>query len=231
MSEQQTNQTLYTEESLRISGYGGAQVANTFFRQIASTKHLAVILPGAGYSARMPILYYTVSLFLEHGADILTVDYDYRTPAIRQNPNFKDRLTQNVAAAIRFALAERSYEQVTLIGKSLGTRAMSWLLAQDELDLNSAFKFKTVWLTPLWSDPEAFSLMKSVSGQALHIIGTADQAYYNEGCKGQLMELKNTTVLTIKDADHSLDIDGDIKASLDAVYSMISGIEKFVFGI
>lgn len=230
MSNQQAPKSLFKEESLTILGYHGENVANTFFRQDAPTKHLVIILPGAGYSARMPMLYYTVNLCLEHGSDILTVDYDYRSPAARRESNFEDRLTENVTAAIRVALGQRNYEQVTLIGKSIGTRAMSWLLAKDELHLKSAFKFKTVWLTPVWSDPEVFSFMKSWSGEALYIIGTADHGYFSEESKQQLMELKNTDVVTIKDADHSLDIDRDIRGSLDAIYSTISAIEKFVFG-
>ena len=230
MSNPNAPELLFKEESLAVVGYHEEHVPNTFFRQTVSARHLAIILPGAGYSARMPILYYTASLFLERRADILTVDYDYRSHADRYAADFEERLTENVTAAIREALGQRTYEQVTLIGKSIGTRAMSLFLAKDELGLNSAIKLKTVWLTPIWSDPKTFSFMKAWPGEALHIIGSADQSCYSEECEEQLIGAKNIRVLTIKNADHSLDIDGDITGSLNAVQAAVRGIEKFLFG-
>lgn len=229
-SNQKISAPLFKEESLEISGYRDEQVANTFFRQLAPTKHLVIILPGAGYGARMPLFYYTVSLFLEHQADILTIDYEYRSHAARYASDFEDRLTENVTSSIRDAVRQRTYDQVTLIGKSIGTRAMSWFLAKNQNLLTTAYQLKTVWLTPVWSDPKIFTFMKSWAGPALHIIGTADHGYFSEECERQLKELKSTTVLTIKDADHSLDIDGDIAGSLNAIRTAVRAIEDFIFG-
>ena len=62
-----------------ILGYGGVCVPNQFFRQPAGSAHLGVILPGVQYTSAMPLLYYAGCLLIEGGADMLTVDYDYRS--------------------------------------------------------------------------------------------------------------------------------------------------------
>lgn len=229
MSKIAEQKITFKEQSLKILGYKGENVANTFFRQEAPTKHLAIILPGAGYSARMPLLYYTVNVFLDHHADLLTVDYDYRSPAERRAPDFQERLTENVTAAIKEALIQHTYEQVTLIGKSIGTRAMSWLLSKINHPLTGISSFRSIWLTPAWSDPEIFSIMKDWTGESLHIIGTGDHYYYRKDLADQLIERKNIDVVAIPDADHSLDIDGDITRSLQCIETAVKSIESFVF--
>jgi len=221
--------TMQKEESLSILGFQQQPVPNTFFLQINAADHLAIVLPGAGYNARMPLLYYTVNLFLERNADVLTVDYEYRTAASRNDPIFQQKLTENVLAAIKAGLQQRRYESVTLIGKSVGTRAMSWILTHEHNPLVGVPNLKTVWLTPVWTDPQIFPLMRLWKGPALHVIGTADQYYYDEDCGRQILQSKSASVVTVEGADHSLDIDGDIEGSLAAIHTSIKAIDHFVF--
>lgn len=219
----------FTEESLDLVGYQGESVANMFFRQKHATDRLAIILPGAGYSVRMPLLYYTVSLFLESGADILGLEYDYRSTALRQAADFQQKLIENILAAAAVGLQQRQYQHVTLIGKSLGTRAMSWILSDKNHPFVGLPDFRTVWLTPVWSDEQIFSMMKDWKGRALHVIGTGDHAYYSEDRHQRMMQSGNTSVVAIPGADHSLDIDGDINASLAAIRVAIEAVRDFVF--
>ena len=216
------------EKSLAIVGYQNQSVANTFFHQNNKTDRLAIVLPGAGYSARMPLLYYTVNLFLDHGADVLTVDYEYRSVAARNNPNFQQKLTADVIAAAQCALQQRHYRQVVLIGKSVGTRAMSWMLSSNKHPFANVLDLRTVWLTPIWSDPQIFQSMLDWNGKSLHIIGTADRHYYTHECEQQIAQ-SNKTVIAIQNADHSLDVDGDVKSSLDAIHTAVEAISDFAF--
>ena len=228
MASNLPNQPAFEEKAIAISGYQNQSVANTFFHQHNATDRLAIVLPGAGYSARMPLLYYTVNLFLDHGAEVLTVDYEYRSLAARNDPNFKQKLTEDVIAAVQVALQQRHYQHVVLIGKSVGTRAMSWVLSSKAHLFTNLPDLKTVWLTPIWSDPQIFQSMLNWEGKSLHIIGTADRHYYSPECEQRIAQ-SNKTVIAIPNADHSLDVDDDIKSSLDAIYIAVEAIGNFAF--
>ncbi len=134
--------------TLPIRGYRDEAVPNRFHRQDTETDHLALVLPGFGYSCDMPLLYFTVSHLLDRGADVLQVEYDYgRQPDYRAlDANARLRwLRADVAAAWQAAVAQRPYRRFTAVGKSLGTRALPELLAA-EPRLQDA---QTIWFTPV----------------------------------------------------------------------------------
>jgi len=58
---------------IEIRGYRGEAVPHRFFEQEGGADHLAVILPGRGYTAQMPLLFYPVELLLARGADVLVL--------------------------------------------------------------------------------------------------------------------------------------------------------------
>ncbi|MFL7792412.1 MAG: hypothetical protein AB8I69_09755, partial [Anaerolineae bacterium] len=64
-------------QSLSISDYHGAPLSNTFMRQEQTTRQLAVVLPGQGYTTHMPVLYYPTCLLMNRGVDVLCAEYDY----------------------------------------------------------------------------------------------------------------------------------------------------------
>ena len=112
--------------SLDAIGYKNQQVPNTFITQSDSTKHLGIILPGYRHSADMPDLHYAGRILLEGGADLLRVEYAYnRTDFMKQTNSEQGKwISSDVFAICNAALAHRSYGQITLVGKSLGTLAM-----------------------------------------------------------------------------------------------------------
>ena len=82
----------------------------------------------------MPVLYYPRRLLLERGADALLVEYDYRGREDFRMPRDRERdswFFDDVAAACAAGLGQRPYSGVTLVGKSLGTLAMGYLLTED----------------------------------------------------------------------------------------------------
>ncbi len=109
---------MVTRDKVDAVGFGGAPVPHKFLRQGTPTGHLALVLPGSGYTADMPLLHYPARLLLEAGADLLALEYAYGGLA---SPERERRLAADVGAACRAALAQRPYERVTLLGKSLGT--------------------------------------------------------------------------------------------------------------
>ena len=118
----------FTITSLPISGYQDKPVPNTFFRQDGEAQHVAVVLPGIGYTADMPVLYYPATLLREAGADVLQVKYAYTLDPAFQRADDSERLRwlqADVAAAWQAVSEQRPYTRVSLVGKSLGTRAMA----------------------------------------------------------------------------------------------------------
>ena len=143
--------------SLTIHGYSGKPVPNLFARQRGDASTLAVLLPGQGYTARMPLFYYAEQIALERGWDVLSVDYAYPPLAYDGDPAVRARrldarkreIEADVDAAFDVGLGQRDYDRVVLVGKSLGTRAMVHLLSR-----GLGQDVWNVWLTPLINEPQ-----------------------------------------------------------------------------
>jgi hypothetical protein len=68
-------------EMLEIRGFENVLVHNTFLNQDSS--HLVIIFPGIGYSAAMPMLYYSSFILESKGVDILPFHYKCKTEAFQ----------------------------------------------------------------------------------------------------------------------------------------------------
>ena len=215
--------TMFSIESIDIPGSGGDRVPNTFFRQQGGTGHLAVVLPGLAYTCRSPALYYPTLLLLDgFGADVLWVEYDYFwRPGFSELPEREqDRsLFADAEAALRCALSRGTYERLTLMGKSLGTRAMARLLADDTAPPPG--RVEAVWMTPLLSEDSVRERMRERGVRSLAIVGTADPQYAPEALVG-------VEHVAIEGADHGLEIRGDAWGSLKALERVLRDIEAFV---
>lgn len=217
---------MHSVETLNILGYRNEAVANTFFRQKHETRHVAILLPGLGYTAHMPIMYYPGRLLVARGADVLRVEYTYsRRPDFQAlSDEGQDRwFHADVLAAYDAALAQRDYERLTLVGKSIGTLAIGYLLTT-KAQLPQP---QCVWLTPLLKNEQLRAQIKQVKHRALFVIGTADPEYD----QARLAEVRQATSgesIVIDDADHNLEIAGDVAQSIRAIQQVIDGIQKFL---
>ena len=210
--------------TLDIGGHKGP-VPNAFFKQ-PDTDHLALIYPGWGYTCQMPLLHYAASLLEQLGADVLRVNYAYNKIAGFRELSDEEQyrwLFSDADAAYYAAKTQRTYRRVTLVGKSLGTHALAHLLSE-ESELHDA---SAVWLTPLLNDADFRKRLARCPQRSLFVIGTADLTYNME----QLEALKRTSnyeVEEIENADHSLEIPGDVNASLKALQRVLTRIQTFL---
>lgn len=213
--------------TLPIRGYRDEAVPNHFHRQGDATDHLAFVLPGFGYTCDMPLLYYTVAHLLDRGADVLQVEYAYRDRADYRALDADTRhrwLLADVTAAWRAALAQGRYRRFTLIGLSLGTRALPALLAT-ELCLRGA---QTIWFSPVWREDAVGAHLRRASHPALVVIGTADPAY-DEELVAALRAADDCTMLVVPDADHGgLEIPGDVARSVRALEQALHAVQRFI---
>ncbi len=216
---------MYTFTSLDIRGHQTEPVPNTFMRQEGAAEHIALALPGIGYTCQMPLLYYPSRLLLDRGADVLWVEYAYnKRPGYRalSEPERQRLILDDVTAACRAALGQRPYKHITVIGKSLGTLAMGGLLTSEPA-LASA---RAVWLTPLLGVERLRAQINQARPRSLFVIGTADP-YYNTAYLDEVRVATGGEAVVVEGADHSLEIAGDIKRSLRAMDQVVRAVQAF----
>jgi hypothetical protein len=211
--------------SLDIKGYGDQPVPNTFFFQDQETQHLAIVFPGFAYTADMPVLYYPGRLLVQRGADLLQVKYAYNQPALRaiSGAERAARLGQDITAACEAGLAQRAYEQITLVGKSIGTLAMGHLVTADARFRDA----QCIWLTPLLTNGELRVQTTQGKQRGLFVLGTDDR-YYDPTHLAEVVEATNGQSVVIEGADHSLEMAGDVVQSLRAMERVMRAIEAFL---
>jgi len=210
--------------SLDVVGYENQPVPNTFITQRNPSHHLGIILPGYRYSVEMAPLYYAARILLEQGAEVLRIEYAYyRTDFLQRSEREEDTwISTDVFAACNRVLSDRSYEKITLVGKSLGTIAMGHLLA------DSRFHTATcIWETPMLTVEWLRARIEQAHPPSLFVMGTADQFYKPEILK-HLERVTNGRSVVIEGANHALEIPGDISRSLLALGQMVQELQEFL---
>ncbi|MDB5033988.1 MAG: hypothetical protein JWQ98_1229 [Chlorobi bacterium] len=212
---------------LDISGYDGQAVPCTFFSHSAQADHLAIILPGLGYTSTMPLLYYATSLMVNRRADVLRLEYDYSSSDFRSlSPEVKgDHIAADISAAGTAALAVKEYRRITLIGKSLGTQGIARLLGSDPRFRDAV----CIWLTPVLVSDDLRAATAYARDRSLFVIGTADP-FYREDYLAEVLKNSNGKLLTIDGADHALEIDGDVIGSIEILRKVIGAMAEFIDG-
>lgn len=215
---------MVTWNTLSITGYEGKPVPNTFIRQQDETSHAAIILPGLGYTAQMPLLFYITNHLLALGADVLQVNYDYMT-AFRTLDRAAQhrRLTADADAAYRALCEQRPYDRITVVGKSLGTLAMAHLFATHPFPAHA----DALWLTPVLNNPHVRAQITAFDGPSLLVIGTADQ-FYDADVLAEIGETPARTFIVIEGADHGMNVGDDVIQSIHALETTMRAIITFL---
>ena len=204
-------------------GYKEMGIPFTILSTVEDARHLAILLPGAGYTVQAPLLHFSTGVFLNKSFDVLQVNYSY-------NDKFYDDFTiEEIDQAIKYdvkvvidkVLANKTYENYYLIGKSLGTIAMSSELKRD------VFKeAKALWLTPLLNQEDVFESMLNGSNSSLCLIGDNDH-HYNAERYAQLANNKNLVSRLYPNADHGLQYESDPVNSIDLLKVIVKEINEF----
>jgi pimeloyl-ACP methyl ester carboxylesterase len=214
------------QEILDLKTYNNQPLPNTYFKQKRDTDHLALLLPGRGYTTEMPLFFYPALLLLERGVDVLRLDVNYSEredfQALEMNEQLR-HLFAEVVAAYQAGMARQDYRQVTLVGKSLGTLAMGHLLTSATLPP----VVNAIWLTPLLRFDFLREQIKTFAGRSLFVIGTADP-HYDAQCLAELQQAATGEVVTIEGADHGMNIAGDVSGSIKALGKIVQAIDAFL---
>jgi predicted alpha/beta-hydrolase family hydrolase len=217
---------MYGATTLAITGYRDEPVPHTFLRQDEHARHVAILLPGIGYTSDMPLLYYPARLLLARGADVLRVEYAYQQRADFKTATADEQgrwVVADVTAACQAVLAQRDYEQITFVAKSLGTLALGPMLTADP----PLARAHVVWLTPLLRIDHLRADIVRWGGHSLFVIGTADP-YYDAAYLAEVQHATHGETVVVDGADHSLEIQGDVLRSLEAMTQVMRAVQQFV---
>ncbi|MGM7680991.1 alpha/beta hydrolase [Cytobacillus sp. Hm23] len=199
---------------------GSKNIPFRLIEQKEEANSLAIVLPGAGYSTQSPLLHYTTGLFYNKGFDVLHINYSFNRQEMSAL-NERD-FARGVQLTIDNAIKDKSYSKYYVVAKSIGTKALSYLL--DNTMLKDA---KVVWLTPLIQNDYVFNAMVNSENKGLCIFGEKDSSCF---IVERFDELKNNQNLILKVVDggnHSLELDKDPIKSIDILKSVICDINEF----
>ena len=206
-----------------VLGYRDIDIPFTLLSTKEESRNIAILLPGAGYTVQAPLLHYSTGVFLHKSFDVLHVNYSYNDKA------YDDFSIEEISEAIKYdvktvidkVLDDKSYENMYLVGKSLGTIAITSELKRE------AFKdAKVVWLTPLLQRDDVFETMMNSTNKGLGFIGDSDQHYIAERYE-QLLNNTNIVSKLFPNVNHSLQYESDPVNSIDVLKSVVKDIDEF----
>ena len=206
-----------------VKGYKEMNISYTLLRAEENSGNLTIFLPGAGYTIRSPLFHYSTDIFLNKGFDVLQVNYQYndRVYAEFSMEELSEAIKYDVRTVIDTVLKETSYENFYIIGKSLGTIAMSSELRRDIFE-----EAKAVWLTPLIQRDDVFDAMVSSTNSGLCFIGDNDHCYTEERFN-QLANNPKIVARLIPNVNHSLEYENNTVESIEVLKSVIDDINNF----
>jgi hypothetical protein len=156
---------------------------------------MAILLPGQFYPTRAPVLWFAREAVTARGWSALEV---LGEPGLHDDPLGWER------ECAEHALAAASEARVLIIGKSLASLLAAIAV---ERDLPAA------WLTPLLTESAVTDPLADARRPTLLIGGTADSLWQAKAIPPN----PALEVVEIQDADHAIQVPGDLSRSLQAL--------------
>lgn len=169
-------------------------------RDDGDSDRAAILLPGAGYAATMPLLYYARLTLAELGWTTIAVTWEPPTPGARE------RWVCDQLEEVKATVDART---TLVVGKSLGSLAAFASATQP-----------AIWLTPLMASIAV--PVRESRARALLIGGTADELWDSQSAHRTGKE-----VLEIDGADHSMEIAGAVERSVETLGRVVAAIDAF----
>jgi len=175
-----------------------------------AARRVAVILPGAGYTAQAPLLYWSAELLVERGWHVQAVEWQI-TAEVRER-----------SAAFAVEAVERAFADAPpadhrlVLAKSFGTFALPWALAND---------VPGVWLTPVLVDAGIRTALAQAGDRHLAVGGDRDIAWHPVD-----EVVTKARLVTVPGADHGLEV-GDWRSSVEAHVGVLEHVTRHLQSI
>jgi hypothetical protein len=207
---------------LEITGQDGQPIPNKFLKQPRAATELAVLFPGLRYTCDMPLLHYTTRLLLERGADVLQLQTDYNRPDFEAAAPLEraQRIGADALAGLLAGKNQRPYSRVVLVGKSIGTLAIGFLLAGGAVP-----DATIIWLTPLLHQPLLVQAACLCHSPMLFAVGDADSTYDHQALE-RIRQATGAAVVVLPGANHSLEVPGDLQQSIRHLGTVLEAIAR-----
>ncbi len=200
----------------------GRALRHKYYQQEAPPAGLLITFPGDNYGTDGPLLYYPSQLLRGLGWDTVGITYGYQSAGEPFSPLAIAAVLSECRRAVSRFLAERDYPRLVLAGKSLGASLIA-LLCQD---MQLPDRTQAVYLTPPLG-PMFDPVFLEANQEALLALGTADR-FFDAGALEHLQGAKEFHLVVIQEADHSMNIKGDLDASLGAVQRVTQEVIAFI---
>ncbi len=215
---------MYSFEEIDIVGQAG-EVPNEYLQLKTDSNRYAITFPGRGYTTQAPLLYYTNRFLLHSGINVLNINYDYSNNhefAAKSQEEQMEWLRGDALAAYRAAEEQLDARPYCLIGKSLGTIALAYVLD----GIPSSRNLRFVWHTPLILLPQIQKALKVYTPESLFVIGTKDP-HYDESILSELVKEVDGMKVVIEGANHGLEVSTDPKELLQVIEQVLRGLERY----
>ncbi|MET1014076.1 MAG: alpha/beta hydrolase [Paenisporosarcina sp.] len=207
-----------------LLGFKGLEVPYTLIQHEKTSNHLAIFLPGAGYTNSRPLFHFAEDVFVNKSMDVLKIDYQYNEKEYDEfsMEDIYEAVQYDVAKVLDRVLDETSYNQYFIVAKSIGTIALSRVINRPEFE-----NANIIWLTPLLIIDDVLDAMTNSQHRSLSFIGTNDRNY--DVPRYERMTLNPNIVSTvIPNVNHGLQYESDTLGSIDVLKNVIRDLEKFV---
>jgi 2-hydroxy-3-keto-5-methylthiopentenyl-1-phosphate phosphatase len=171
----------------------------------AEKKNIVILFPGKNYGVANPLLYYAQLKYITKGFECLTIHYGDSLSEGKTLNDIKNTVFNQVRD-IDFS----SYGDILFISKSVGTVLAGWLAE------TLSIKARHIYLTPLQAT------LEYIKGQDIQIVvaGTKDK-YLDSIILSQYCEKEKVKLELIENANHSLEINGDISENIDILKRIV----------
>ncbi len=187
-----------------------------------------IVLPGYRYSSEAPAMFYPRIAFLKHRWDVVAFDYRYNEiPGfIDLDETEADEQIRAEATLIReYIVSNISTKSLCLMGKSLGTAALHYLI--EDGDLSPHFdRISHIILTPTEFQRKLVQHIVATGTNGFFAIGKNDP-YYDDALIQSTKDYSNVHWEVFRNAGHIFESpEQDLPTSIDNVKTLTAVIEN-----
>ncbi|MDY6012049.1 alpha/beta hydrolase [Clostridium sp.] len=178
---------------------------------------LAVILPGIGYTLDRVTLEYSSNLALQLGFDVLKIEYGFQVGRGEFHPDVEFNIIAEESFKLLKSTLRNKYRNIVFIGKSIGT------CVQNVLNKN----VKGYNITNIYISPINKTVQMGIEKNSLVFTGSSDPLLSKENLE-KIEEVSGTRLINIDNANHALNVEGDVIKSLEIQLSIIEFMKEYL---
>ncbi len=154
--------------------------------EAGEARPVALVLPGAGYTAQAPLLHWPIRALSTSGWDVWVIDWHARARTLAE-PEAVSFVNDHVAEALAALPAAPN----AILAKSLGTYALPQF---------ASTSIGGVWLTPILTDESIAAAARATTSKHLLIGGSSDPSW-----TPHVLEGGSARTITMSGGDHGLE--------------------------